>query len=150
MHWVLVADSTSCKLYAFSRKPQELTLLKTLENPEGKLKKEDIVSDRPGHYNTRTSARGAYQPASDPKEVVITQFLREVCDMLNSGRTHNAYNELTIIAADRVYGRLIQLLDKNVVQRISHHINKDLSFMKPHELLPLLVAQTHYPDGPGR
>ncbi len=148
MHWVIVADSTSCKVFAFSRKPQELELLHELSQPEVKLKKGDLVSDRPGHYNTRTTARGAFQPSSDPKEVLITQFMRQICELLNAGRVQHAYDDLTIVAADKTYGRLIQHLDKNVVQRISHHINKDLSFMKPHQLLPLLMEQTHYPEGP--
>ena len=63
--------SNTCRIYQYSKKPTQLTLLKELKHPENKLKDIDLTSDKPGHYKSSSATHGAYSQPSDPKEIKI-------------------------------------------------------------------------------
>ena len=60
-------------------------------------------------------------------------------DAGQDARTHQKYEKLILIAAPKMHGHLLQHLNKNVEKLITQHIQKDLVFLKQHELLDLLV-----------
>ncbi|MCX7121426.1 MAG: host attachment protein [Gammaproteobacteria bacterium] len=140
MTWVLLLNSNECRVFSFSKKNHQLDLLEEIHHPENKGKNKDIVSDRPGHYSNDHSGGGSYAPHTDPKEVKIDQFVLEVCHFLDEARTHQKYQELIVIADSKMHGHLTKHLNKNVEKLIIQHIQKDVVFLKPHELLALLLA----------
>ncbi len=145
MFWVVNCNTSTCKIYAY-KKPHQITLLKEINHPENKLKDSELVSDRPGHYQAGTVARGAYSPETDPKHVKIIDFLKEVAKELDHGRNEQAYRNLIIIASPQTSGFLTQQLNKHVNDLISNHIHKDMIHLSDKELLDFLKENAQYPD----
>lgn len=93
-NWALILNSNDCRIYKLSTKPYQLTLLKEILHPESKLRDIDLTSDKPGRYKAGDSAHGAYTQHSDPKEIQIEDFSRQVANELNKGRNIEAGDKL--------------------------------------------------------
>jgi protein required for attachment to host cells len=146
MIWVVNTNSNFCRIYDYHKKPAKLTLLKEISHPENKLKKSEyLTSDKPGRYQTTNTAHGTYSQPSDPKEIAIDNFSREIAQQLNHGRTTNEYKELIIITAPHMNGLLNHHLDKHIKNLITHNIQKDLLHLSDQQLLEFLQTHTQYP-----
>lgn len=145
MSWVVVTNTNICRIYDYTQ-PQELTLLKTLEHPENKLKDSEIVADKPGHYKSQTTNRGAYTQRTDPKENEINVFAREIAQELEAARKTNHCNSLIIIAETRMLGLLNQHLDKNTKKLIRNRLQKDLPNISIPELIDFLHTHAQFSD----
>lgn len=144
--WVVTTDSNTCRIYEYKRKPAQLTLLHELQHPENKLKDIELTSDRPGHYKSSRDAHGAYSQQTDPKEIKIDNFSREISKALDQGRNSHAYQNLIIIASPHMKGLLFQHINKHVKDLVSHSIDKELTHLPQHDLLEFLRVHTQYPD----
>lgn len=139
MIWIVTANSNTCRIYNYAKSPQEMSLIKEINHPENKLKKSELLtSEKPGHYQTDTSARGTYSPRTDPKDVEIDNFSREIANELNQGRNANAYTNLIIITSAHMNGLLSHHLDKNVAALVKKEIQKDVMQLPNHELIEFL------------
>lgn len=145
MVWVINCNTSTCKIYEY-KKPEHLILLKEIYHPENKLKNIDLTSDKQGHYKTNSTTRGSYSPDTDPKQVKITEFLREVAKELDHGRNKQAYEHLIIIAAPQTMGMLIQQLDKHVDGLVSNRIQKDMIHLTDIELLKYIKEKAAFFD----
>lgn len=141
MNWVLVLNSNECKVFSFSKKNNELKLIKDINHPENKERNQDLVSDRPGRYSTDANAGGAYSQHTDPKDVKINQFVLEVNRFLDESHSHQQFDKIIVIAPPKMLGHLKQHINKQVEKLISHEIQKELTFMKEHELLEFLLKE---------
>lgn len=141
--WVVITDSNTCRIYNYTY-PNHLSLHKTLEHPENKLRDIELTSDKPGHYKTSGSAHGAYSQPSDPKEIKIDNFSRDIAKELEHGRTNHAYEKLVIIAPPHMTGLLAHHLNKHVKDLISHTIEKDLVHAREQEIIDFLQKHTRY------
>lgn len=136
--WVVLADTNSCRIYDYRRRPEHLLLVKEITHPENKLRDVDLISDKPGRYVAGDLAHGAYSQASDPKEIHIDNFSREIAKALDHGRATNAYRELIVISAPHMNGLLFQHVNKHVKDLVAHVIEKDVVYLKDRELLDFL------------
>lgn len=135
MTWLVTANTNTCRIYHFERKGFVLTLLKEFEHPEIKEKRsEHLTTDKPGKYQSNGSKHGAYEAKSDPREVEIDRFTREITDALNQARNANAFESLIVVAAPAMLGRLSKHLDKHVTKLITKEIQKDIIGLSHHEL----------------
>lgn len=144
--WVIIANSNTCRIYQYCKKPAQLTLLKELQHLENRLKDIDLTSDKPGHYKSSNATHGAYSQPTDPKEIKIDGFSREIAEELDHGRNTNAYKNLIIIAPPHMNGLLFQHINKHVKDLVAHDIEKDLIRLPEHELLDFLREHTRYSD----
>lgn len=147
MIWVLNTNSGQCRIYNYKKHPAELTLIKTLECPEYRLRNQDIVSDRPGHYHSTTTARGSYSPHLDAKHVELDNFSREIAKTLDHGRKERSFEKLIIIAPPHVSGLLLSHINKNVKELVTNHIAKELIHLTDIELLEYLKTHAQFPNG---
>jgi protein required for attachment to host cells len=139
MIWVVTSDSNTCRIYHFEKHPEKFTLIKEIAHPEIRLKKSEyLTSDKPGRYSSDTGSGGAYSPHSDPKEVEVDKFAREIAKTLDHGRTENAYKNLIIVTPPQMNGCISQHLDKHVKELIKEEIHKDVMHLSEHELLKFL------------
>lgn len=135
MSWLVTANTNTCRIYHFKRKGFVLTPLKELSHPEMKLKRsEHLTTDKPGRYHANGTQQGAYEPHSDPKEVEIDQFTRDIAHELNKARNENAFECLILVAEPGMMGRLNKHLDKHVAALIEREIHKDVIKLSDHEL----------------
>jgi protein required for attachment to host cells len=143
--WVVITNSNTCRIYQYSKNPNQLTLVKEIKHPENKLRDIDLTSDKPGHYKSSNATHGAYSQPSDPKEIKIDAFSREIAKELEHARTTNAYKDLIIIASTHMNGLLLNHMNKNVKNLVSHNLEKDVFHLPQHELLEFLKIHTQYP-----
>jgi protein required for attachment to host cells len=136
--WVLITNSNTCRIYNYSRNPELLTLVKEIKHPENKLRDIDLTSDKPGRYKASGDAHGAYSQPSDPKEIKIDEFSREIAKVLDHGRTTHAYGKLIVIAPPHMDGLLSQHLNKHTKDLVIHNIKKDIPNYTDKELLDFL------------
>ena len=145
MIWIMNSNSNVCRIYALNKKNAELILVKELQHPENKLKSSDLTSDKPGRYQSSHTARGAYTQPSQPREIKVDNFYREIAKELDQGRCNQSYDELVIIAPPHLNGLLFQHLDKHVKDLIINNIKKDLLHLSDHELIKFLRVHIQYP-----
>lgn len=142
MTWIVTANSNLCRIYHFDKNPEKIDLIKEINHPENKLKKREMLTtDRPGHYQTDGSARGAYSPHSDPKAVEVDSFSREIALELNHGRDANAYSTLILVTPPHMNGLLAEHLNKHVKKLIKKEIQKDVMHLSHIEFLEFI--RTH-------
>lgn len=147
MIWVAIANTNSCRIYDYDKNHSSLSLLKEISHPELRLKTGDtLTSDRPGHYQAGISARGAYAPDKDPKEVAIDRFSRQIAEELDKGRRANSYDKLIIITAPHMNGLLFNHLNKHIKDLVTHNIQKDIHYFNKRELIDFLKIHTQYPN----
>lgn len=136
--WVLLLNSNTCRLYKLSTKPYQLTVIKEILHPASKLRDIELTSDKPGRYKAADMAHGTFTQPTDPKEIQIEDFSREVAKALNHDRTIEAYNKLIVIAPPHMNGLLFQHLNKHVKELVTHNIKKDILHLTEPELIDFL------------
>ena len=136
--WILVANSNMYFLYHYVKKSNQLILIKECRHPENRLKDLELTSDKPGRYMADASARGAYSQQTDPKEIKISDFAREIAKELEHARSINAYTQLIILAPPHMNGLVFKHLNKHVQLLIIHKIEKDVLHLHQQELLEFL------------
>lgn len=139
MRWVIVANSSSCRIFDYSKANKTLTLIKELYHPESKLKGIDLVSDGPGHYGTGGVARGKYQPREEPQEAEANVFAREIAELLDADRRANQYKDLILFAPPHMTGLLQKHFNSHVKDFISESYNKDYGYFTEPEILQALL-----------
>ena len=137
--WVILLNSNTCRIFKYSKQHKQIDPVKEFNQPENRLNDNELTSDKPGRYQSSNSSHGAYSPRTDPKEIKIDQFVREIANELDHSRNVNAYHKLIIIAADHTNGLLMKHLNKNVKQLIYKNVEKDLIKQTPKELLSILA-----------
>lgn len=131
--WLAVFDSTTCSIYDYSK--SDLSLVKKIEHSENKLKDIDITSDKPGRYQASGAAHGAFSQESDPKEIQIERFSKEIAKTLEHGSAVNAYEKLILASAPHMHGLLLKNINRQVEKSIIHVIPKDLIHFSENDLL---------------
>ena len=132
--WVVTSNTNTCRIYNYSIKPTQLTLIKEMQHPENRMRDIDLTADKPGRYKASGSALSSFTQASDPKEIKIDDFSREIAKDLEHNRNHHEYQTLIIIAPPHMNGLLFQHINKNVELLVTHNIEKDLMHLSNHEI----------------
>lgn len=124
--WVIIANTEKAYIYSITYEENKFKLIKKLTHKESRLKKQDLVSDRPGHYvRSCNKSRGSYTETTDPKLLEIKNFVQQICGFLEKGRRTNLYVGLVIVANPRLYGLIKQTASKSLEKLIKYHIAKD-------------------------
>jgi protein required for attachment to host cells len=135
--WVVVADEARAIVYARATKRGALTELLTLENPDGRKKAGELVSDRGGRsFDSSGQGRHAMgQQRTGPKVQIATTFARQVAGEISKATHSGRCRGYVLVAAPRFLGLLrdalsthssvppYQTIDKEVV-------GKDAAFLK--------------------
>lgn len=140
--WLVATDSSTCRLYEYCEKSHQLNLVKEISHPENRFKDIELTSDRSGSFKVNGGAPGAFAQASDPKEIKIEEFSKEIAKELDHARAINAYEKLIVVSAPHTNGLLLQNLNKHVKALITHNIKKDILHLKNKELLTFIHDHT--------
>jgi hypothetical protein len=132
--WIVVASREEVRI--FSRVGRaHIKLERDIGNPLGRLKNQDLESDKAGAANdNRIRGRPAYSTEESAKERALKDFYREVCDQLDHACSTHEFDSLVIIAEPRLLGYLRGMFSKNVERAISETIPKDLSSERDSEI----------------
>ncbi|OGV50035.1 MAG: hypothetical protein A3F46_06025 [Legionellales bacterium RIFCSPHIGHO2_12_FULL_42_9] len=138
MKRIITANSNHCCIYDYHHKKNQLKLIKKFDHPENRLKNAELLTDRPGHYQSGHSNRGAFSQASDPGLVNIDNFARELAHELDEERNHHDYTELVLVMPPQMEGYLSQHMTKQVKELVKHVIQKNMMHCTERELLHYL------------
>jgi protein required for attachment to host cells len=123
--WILIANSSSAKLYMNTGPKKGLSKLKEFDHSASRSKGGDLVSDRPGHYKSHGNGRGAYNPPTNPKQHEADQFALELAKELDHGRTTQQFQRLILVAAPGFMGLLNKHLNGYIGHLVTDRFEKD-------------------------
>ncbi|WP_454784640.1 host attachment protein [Legionella sp. WA2024007413] len=138
MKWIVTANTNNCRIYEYQE--DALNLLKEISRPENKLKDSELVTDKPGRYNSSYSkgGGGVYDPHTEIEDVQDNNFSREIALELNEARNKNLYKELVIVMPAQIEGLFSKHLNKNATDLIKLKIQKNLMHLSDKELFDYL------------
>jgi len=139
--WVVVADSSLCRIYEYHARPESIDLVREVLHPQSHLKDIDFKMDKDGSYHGAGGAGNYVSP--DPKDHATDQFSREIAKLLNDNRNAHAFEHLIIITPPHLNGKLHHHMNKHVKKMVNLNIAKDLIQYKDEQLLRYLHARTH-------
>jgi protein required for attachment to host cells len=143
MIWVINSNSNTCRIYQYNKPNAKLALIKEILHPENRLHNYDLTSDGPGRYRASGGGHGSFVP-SDPKDVHIDNFMRDVARELNTERAKHSFEKLILISPSHTNGLLMQHMDKHVKDLIITTIQKDLLHLNEQDLLSVLDSTPNY------
>jgi protein required for attachment to host cells len=123
--WILVANASAAYLYANYGPKKGLRKLKEFRHEASREKGQDLVSDRPGLNRSLGNGRGAYIPATDPKQHEAQNFACQLARELEQGRITNSYQRLILVVSAPFIGLVNGNLGRNVRNLVSDTFEKD-------------------------
>lgn len=135
--WVITANSSEAYCYATKYLGRDINLVKEFFNPNMRKKTHDLVTDKPGHYQSNegpSTAHGSYADPTDPKEVEAQKFARLLAEELDKARINHDFDHLIVIAPPHFHGLLNQHLNRHVLNLVTHQIEKDYTKLSMGEI----------------
>lgn len=139
---ILVCNASRAFIYLTKEQHPKnpLQLIIELNHAESRQKGLELVSDRPGHYRTDHTTRGAYTANVDPKEHEKDIFAKDIVGYLANSFKNNHFDKLIIISPSHFWGLLEKHLSKNILQSINKIIQKDYTQSTEPELREILCS----------
>lgn len=120
--WVVVANASVARIY---ERNKGLHLITELEHPESRMKRADLVTDRPGYMQSVGNGHGSRQPATDPKTHEAEEFAIEVAKLLDHERASGRFQRLVLVASTPFMGMLKSRLHAQTAELVTDTIEKD-------------------------
>lgn len=143
--WVVIADSSSCRIYDYHFHPEEMNLIKEILHPENQLKDSAYMSDKQGSFRSRggSGGHGTFLANADPKKTKVEQFSKEIANLLEHDRKTNCYEHLILISPPHMNGLLHQAFSKHVLKKLDLSIDKSVVNYPRQKLLSFVHQYTH-------
>ena len=135
--WVLVADNSQAKVYRFDRHKRELDLVDQVDHEEGRWKRQEFVAAGPGFSVASSSGTHMMGTDNSPKSNESHQFARLLAKSISHAHDLHQFETLRVCAPPKLLGEILPLVDKHVP--LGEHINKDLIYETPEQLLERLI-----------
>lgn len=130
--WILVADSSTARLFTTEHSASDLIEINTLNHSEASLNEQELVTDSAG--KGRHVGQHAYDPAVSAKEQGTIDFAKQVvkhlCDELNQ----NKFERLFIVAAPAFLGSLRSALTSRMEKHVAFSLGKNIVTLTPEEI----------------
>lgn len=137
--WILVADAHRARLFHLDDDTEALEPAKDSQLIANALPSRDIASDKPGRgFDSGGEGSRAHEPPTDPARHEDLRFAKAVVDRLEDERKRDELEHLVVVAPPRFLGDLRAEMSDPLARCVVTEINKDLSKLKPHELIERL------------
>lgn len=138
--WVVVADSSRANIYLRPQRNSPLKEIASFDDPQARLREQDLTSDLPGRASARNGAsRDRVDSDFSAKAHERETFARQICGTVEHARSCGEFDELILIAPPRVLGLMREVLSRPTLGRVSREIPKNLVQMPPDRLHPYLT-----------
>ena len=134
-HWVLVADAVHARILASNGNILKAKQVETFENPKGRLKVSELVTDKPARSVGGGSGGHLAGPEVDAHEHVLQEFARSLAKALAAGRAAGSFEKLTLVAPPHLLGLIKGSLDAPTGKLLNQTIPKDFSKATTPDLL---------------
>lgn len=133
--WVIVADASRARFFDFKGHVSGLQEIHDMANPEGRLKNQDLVTDKHGTTHDRKGV-GSPQMGDNAEAAhqVERAFAVEVVRSLEKMIRESGVQAIILAAPPRFLGELRRNLDKTTAAMVKQEINKDISTLSPDEI----------------
>ena len=138
--WVVVADSSHASIYLREQRNSPLQQVASFEDPQARLREQDLTSDIPGRAGRNGLGRDAVDSDYSAKDHERQVFARQVCGTVEHARSRGEFEELILIAPPRLLGMMREGLSRPTLGRVSREIPKNLVQMPPERLQPYLTG----------
>ncbi|MEO1765899.1 host attachment protein [Thiobacter aerophilum] len=138
MTWVVVANASIARIYERNKGLHPVT---ELTHPQSRMKRADLVTDRPGYMQSVGNGHGSRQPATDPKTHEAEEFALEIAKLLDHERAAGKFNRLVLVASTPFMGMLKQRLHAQTAELVTDTIEKDYTKASEKELVERLKEQ---------
>ena len=135
--WILVANASHARLFHLQT-PKTLALVKEFSHPESRERASNLVTDKPGHYESDGGKHGNFSPAETPKHREMERFARQLAQELDHNRVTGRYQRLILVAPPAFLGALNGSLTHHVQALVRETVGKDYVHEKPQALLTQL------------
>ena len=140
--WVVVCDSSRARILSYAKKADPWDQVEEIDNPAGRARRNDLVTDRPGRVRqSGTGAKAGLEPHTDPTDVERHRFAARLGEMLQHGFDLRDYSALVLVAPPALLGELRKELSDPVRRIVTTEIGKDYAGLSLRELHPVLVPQ---------
>jgi protein required for attachment to host cells len=141
--WVIVADRARAHVYACERLGKPVTLVESIEHPEGRAHVGDLVTDSPpSAQGGAGAARHGMGEAQDVKRELDARFARELADRMQKAHKQGRFYRLAVVAAPAMLGHWRQAVSGALAEKVVAEIDKNLVNVKP-EVLEKTLAEAH-------
>ncbi len=138
--WILVADSSSARIFTAENSVSDLVEIKTLLHAEALMHEQDLVSDAPGRANDGPSGGNhAYTGEVSAKEQEEVNFAKRVVKYLCDELNQNKFDRLFVVAAPAFLGDLRNSFTSRIEKQIAFSLGKNIVSQTPQEI------RTHLP-----
>ena len=147
--WVLVADGARGRIFAARQGARKLAQVGPDYKSENRRTRE-IGSDQPGRVFDRAGpGHHAMEPRIDWHRQEKQQFVAELAERVNSAGQKGEFEALVVVAPPETLGALRKALNKHALELVNAEVEKDLTKLTVHELVPHL-SQVIPPLSPPR
>jgi len=133
-------NQTHARLFEQTTKNENMKVVKEWDNPEGRLKAGELLSDSAGKdMNPRVEFGG--NPQAGPhsvKEEILRRFCSEVVEYLDQGRTSKRFDDLALVAEPKTLGVIRGELGTQLEHMVTTSISKDLCQFNDREVVKYL------------
>lgn len=132
--WIVVADASRARFFAADKPAGPLSEIAALTNPQARLHKGDLVSDRGGRDRNDLGSSHGLDTGTNMKAEIANRFAGEVCTRLEQGRLSGAFGKLYVVGAPTFLGLIRKHQSTELRDMISDEIPKDLSTQAPDKI----------------
>lgn len=125
--WIISANRSFAKIFEAKGHGRHIKEIQHIDNPDGRKKSGELVSDRPGRAFDRVGGgRHALGKEVSPKEHELQRFIHKLSHILEEGLKSRAYGQLAIVAPPHVLGELSREITEPVRKVLIKEVPKDL------------------------
>jgi protein required for attachment to host cells len=134
-YWIVIANAGRALVFNQAEGDGAVGLVHDLENPAGRMKTSQLVSDEPGRMaKMRGDSKSAMDPPTDPHEQKAVSFAREISHLLETSANHHGFDSLILVAPGHFLGLLHSRLGGEASKRLAMTQTKDLTHASMAEL----------------
>jgi len=138
--WILVAHRAGARIFAHTSPHQPLTLVETIDHPEGRLRNHDLDADAGGRTHDSMGAhRHAMETEHSATDHLAEVFAKTLVGKLRAGREAKACDRIILVADPRMLGKLRDVMDAFTAAAADRSLDKDLGNLPDTEVTEYLV-----------
>lgn len=126
VQYVLVADSSSARIYQSDARFTELTLIAQHNHPAGRMSGSELDTDRPGRRQGTRAGIHSVGGEDTSRQRENETFARELSQWLQAEHLAGKFTGLSIVAPPEFLGELRQQLSEDCAKVLVKTVNKNL------------------------
>ncbi|MBM4226897.1 MAG: host attachment protein [Gammaproteobacteria bacterium] len=128
------------KNFAQTAHHQPLTLVETIDHPEGRLRNHDLDADAGGRsFDSKGSHRHALETEHSATDHLAETFAKSLVAKLRAGREAKACDRIILVADPRMLGKLRDAMDAFTAAAEDRSLDKDLGNLPEVEVIEHLM-----------